>query len=48
VPKELALALGTLAHAVFWMGTSAIGLVALRGAGRRLRDAVHEAEGEAP
>jgi hypothetical protein len=43
VPKELALALGTLAHAVFWIGITAIGLFALRG-GPRLRDAVSEAE----
>jgi uncharacterized membrane protein YbhN (UPF0104 family) len=43
VPKELALALGTLAHAVFWMGITAIGLLSLRG-GPRLRDAVSEAE----
>jgi hypothetical protein len=47
VPRELALALGTLAHAVFWVGTSAIGLAALRGATTRLRDAVEEAEREA-
>ncbi|MGH7287391.1 MAG: hypothetical protein ACREI8_05160, partial [Myxococcota bacterium] len=44
VPRELALAVGTLAHAVFWMATNAIGLVALRQGGRRLRDAVAGAE----
>jgi hypothetical protein len=44
VPKELALALGTLAHAVFWIGTTAIGLVALRGGIARLREAVRSAE----
>lgn len=44
VPKELALALGTLAHAVFWMGTTALGLLALRGGAQRLRDAMSEAE----
>jgi hypothetical protein len=48
VSKELALALGTLAHAVFWVGTSAIGLVALRGAGRRLREAVSDVEHDTP
>jgi len=30
VPKELALALGTLAHAVFWLTTTGLGLVVLR------------------
>jgi hypothetical protein len=44
VPKELALALGTLAHAVFWIGTTAIGLAALRGGTERLREAVSAAE----
>jgi hypothetical protein len=44
VPKELALALGTLAHAVFWIGTTAIGLAALRGGAQRLREAVSAAE----
>lgn len=33
VPKELALALGTLAHAVFWLSHVAMGLLALRGRG---------------
>jgi len=46
VPKELALALGTLAHAVFWIGTTAIGLAALRGGSQRLREAVSEATAE--
>jgi uncharacterized membrane protein YbhN (UPF0104 family) len=45
VPKELAVALGTLAHAVFWIGTSAIGLACLRG-GAQLREAVASAEAE--
>jgi hypothetical protein len=44
VPRELALALGTLAHAVFWIGTTAIGLFALRGGIARLREAVRSAE----
>ena len=47
VPKELALALGTLAHAVFWVGINGIGLVALRGATGRLREAVDASEREA-
>jgi len=47
VPKELALALGTLAHAVFWIGTTGIGLVALRGGTQRLREAVSVAEQDA-
>ncbi len=44
VPKELALAMGTLAHGTFWIGTTLIGLVALRGATGRLREAVSGAE----
>jgi hypothetical protein len=44
VPKELALALGTLAHAVFWVGTTLIGLAALRGGVQRLREALTGAE----
>lgn len=44
VPKELALAIGTLAHAVFWMGTTLLGLAALRGGGPRLGEAVAGAE----
>jgi len=44
VPRELALAVGTLAHAVFWVGTTAFGLVALRLGGRRLSDALAGAE----
>ena len=47
VPKELALALGTLAHAVFWVGMNLIGLIALRGATGRLREAVDATEREA-
>jgi hypothetical protein len=46
VPKELALALGTLAHAVFWISTNLIGLAALRGGTQRLREAVSGAESE--
>jgi len=43
VPKELAVALGTLAHAVFWIGTTSIGLACLRGGTQRLREAVSSA-----
>jgi uncharacterized membrane protein YbhN (UPF0104 family) len=46
VPKELALALGTLAHGIFWIATNLIGLAALRGRAQRLRDAVSGAESE--
>jgi glycosyltransferase 2 family protein len=46
VPKELALALGTLAHAVFWIGTTGIGLVCLRGGTQRLSEAVTSASAE--
>jgi uncharacterized protein (TIRG00374 family) len=44
VPREQALAVGTLAHAVFWLGSTAFGLVALRLGGRRLSDALAGAE----
>jgi uncharacterized protein (TIRG00374 family) len=44
VPRELALAVGTLAHAVFWVGTTTFGLVALRLGGRRLGEALAGAE----
>jgi glycosyltransferase 2 family protein len=44
VPVELAVALGTLAHAVFWIGTTGLGLVCLRAGTLRLRDAVSSAE----
>lgn len=44
VPTELALALGTLAHAVFWVAINLIGLACLRGGTDRLREAVSEAE----
>jgi hypothetical protein len=44
VSREMALAVGTLAHAVFWLGTTAFGLVAIRLGGRRLRDALASAE----
>jgi hypothetical protein len=37
-------AVGTLAHAVFWLGTTAFGLVALRLGGRRLSEALASAE----
>jgi hypothetical protein len=43
----LGFALGTLAHAVFWVGMNLIGLVALRGATGRLREAVDATEREA-
>ncbi len=44
VPLELAVALGTLAHAVFWIGTTGLGLACLRGGPQRLREAVSSAE----
>jgi uncharacterized protein (TIRG00374 family) len=44
VSRELALAVGTLAHAVFWLGTTAFGLVAIRLGGRRLSEALAGAE----
>ena len=44
VSRELAVAVGTLAHAVFWLGTTAFGLVALRLGGRRLSEALASAE----
>ena len=37
-PAETAVAAGTLLHAVFWLTTSGLGLLALRGAGARLGD----------
>ena len=46
VSPELALALGTLAHAVFWIGINLIGLFSLRGGTERLREAVSGAERE--
>ena len=46
VPTELALALGTLAHAVFWVATNLIGLASLRGGTARLREAVSGVEAE--
>ncbi len=44
VSRELSLAVGTLAHAVFWMATTAFGLVALRLGGRHLSDALAGAD----
>jgi len=44
VPRELAVAVGTLAHAVFWVGTTVIGLVAVRAGGRHLGEALAGAE----
>jgi hypothetical protein len=40
----MSLAVGTLAHAVFWMATTAFGLIALRLGGRHLRDALAGAD----
>lgn len=37
-PAETAVAAGTLLHAVFWLTTSGLGLLALRGAGAHLAD----------
>jgi uncharacterized protein (TIRG00374 family) len=44
VSRELAVAAGTLAHAVFWLGTNLFGLVALRLGGRRLSEALASAD----
>jgi hypothetical protein len=44
VSREMSLAVGTLAHAVFWMATTAFGLIALRLGGRHLRDALAGAD----
>jgi len=38
VPKELALALGTLSHAIFWVTTTGVGLVVLRSRRTSLED----------
>ena len=38
VPKELAIALGTLAHGVFWLTTTLAGLVVLRSRATPLPD----------
>jgi hypothetical protein len=46
VPSEVALAVGTLAHATFWVVVNLIGLACLRGGAARLRDAVSGAEQE--
>jgi len=49
VSTERALALGTLAHAVFWLVTSGIGLFCLRGRRSQLGEAVSSAAtGDAP
>ena len=42
-PAETAVAAGTLLHAVFWLTTSGLGLLALRGAGARLGDLAPDA-----
>ena len=44
VTRELALAVGTLAHAVFWLCSTSFGLVALRVGGRPLREALAGAD----
>ena len=43
VSEELALAVGTLSHAVFWVTTTAIGLAVLRFRGTRLDELATEA-----
>lgn len=43
VAEPLALAVGTLAHALFWVSITGFGLIALRGAGTSLADAVRGA-----
>jgi len=49
VPKAQALALGTLAHGVFWVTITGLGLVVLRFRGGHLEDALSAAEvGAAP
>ncbi|MCP5057953.1 MAG: flippase-like domain-containing protein [bacterium] len=45
VSEELALALGTLAHALFWVSLTALGLAVLRFRGTRLDEAMAGAEG---
>jgi len=44
VSRELALAVGTLAHAVFWLTGTAFGLLALRSGGSPLREALAGAD----
>lgn len=46
VGDEQALALGTLSHAIFWIATSALGLLVLRGRGTRLEELAQAAEPE--
>ena len=50
VDKEVAVALGTLAHALFWVSTTGLGLAVLRWKGTRLEDTLAgaEASGEEP
>lgn len=47
VPKAQALALGTLAHLVFWVTITGLGLIVLRFRGGHLEDALSAAEEEA-
>jgi hypothetical protein len=47
VTEELALALGTLAHAVFWLTTTGIGLAVLRYRGTRLDELADAASTDA-
>lgn len=47
VPKAQALALGTLAHLVFWVTITSLGLLVLRFRGGHLEDALSAAEAEA-
>jgi hypothetical protein len=48
VGEGQALALGTLSHAVFWITTSAVGLLVLRGGPRRLQDWAEAPDPEEP
>jgi len=46
VAEEPALALGTLSHAIFWLATSALGLLVLRGRSARLEELADAADPE--
>jgi hypothetical protein len=48
VAKTTALAIGTLAHAIFWLSITAFGLIALRGSRASFGDAVRDVTRSAP
>ena len=48
VPADLALAMGTLSHVVFWLTFLACGALALRSAGTRLGEVLSRARAESP